>query len=270
MKPCSPHSQQSTLGGWSVENLQLHWACCRGEGLQRQGWLAAALPTCTWVCLCKDRTGWNEGAAMSITSKWEKQTFLWSVVSVIFSRVTHSLRKFLTRMRATQAKQSHPASGYSVFPPLCSPFPIKMTSSGFAVHQHYCYDIWELMMSKSVPLPASWSIAGLCGRAGPGLDSALSWIKFTVVLGSLKWIPPHRWTWLCSTWSCPAPSGLCVLTTLCRSAPPVGRTTCSRCSHNIPTSKAWLLIWTKSLTQFIMLLLWAVKRVLFVHMCTLH
>lgn len=172
MKPCSPHSQQSTLGGWSVENLQLHWACCRGEGLQRQGWLAAALPTCTWVCLCKDRTGWNEGAAMSITSKWEKQTFLWSVVSVIFSRVTHSLRKFPTRMRATQAKQSHPASGYSVFSP--SVFPISYKDDLLWLCCASTLLLWHMgvddeqvsspprLMEHCWPVWASWPGVRLC------------------------------------------------------------------------------------------------------------
>ncbi len=70
---------------WSVENHQFYWACCRGEGLQRQGWLAAALPVCTWVCLWKDRTGRNEGTAMSIPPKWEKQTFLCEVSFQLFS-----------------------------------------------------------------------------------------------------------------------------------------------------------------------------------------
>lgn len=31
-----------TPWGASVENHQFHWARCRGEGVQRQGWLAAA------------------------------------------------------------------------------------------------------------------------------------------------------------------------------------------------------------------------------------
>lgn len=52
------------------------------------------------------------------------------------------------------------------------------------------------------------------------------------------------------TWPCPAPSGLCVLTILCRSGTPVGQTLGSRCSSYIPSQKAWLLIWMRPLPEY--------------------
>lgn len=56
-----------------------------------------------------------------------------------------------------------------------------------------------------------------------------------------------------STWPCPTPSGFYVLTTQCRSVAPVSQTSGSRCSSYIPSKKAWLLIWRKSLPESIML-----------------
>lgn len=58
---------------------------------------------------------------------------------------------------------------------------------------------------------------------------------------------------LWSTWPHQAPSGLRVLTILRRSAAPVGQTSGSRCSSYIPSQKAWLLIWGRSLPKSITL-----------------
>lgn len=77
----SPHSPPPRR---RVENIQFHRACCRGEGLQRQGRLAAALPTCTWLRLRKDGTGRNEETAKSILPKWGKQTFLAKLFQFFF------------------------------------------------------------------------------------------------------------------------------------------------------------------------------------------
>lgn len=101
----------------SVENHQFHWACCRGEGLQRHGWLAAALPTCTWVCLWKDRTGRNEGTAMSIAPKWEKQTFLVEVSLHLFFPLNSfpSVNLPYACMLCSHANLS-PCKYFSIFP----------------------------------------------------------------------------------------------------------------------------------------------------------
>lgn len=99
------------------------------------------------------------------------------------------------------------------------------------------------LMRRYQPAWASWPCVTLCSV----LDQVYSSAWFN------KADSPRRWTWLRSTWPCPAPSGLCVLTTLCRSGAPVARTSGSRCSSYIPSRKAWLLIWRKSLPESIML-----------------
>lgn len=69
-------------------------------------------------------------------------------------------------------------------------------------------------------------------------NSALSRIKFTVLLGLIKRIPLADEHGSGAPGLAPAPSGLCVLTTLCRSAAPVGQTSGSRCFSYIPYEKS--------------------------------
>lgn len=59
---------------------------------------------------------------------------------------------------------------------------------------------------------------------------------------------PHRWTWWQCTWSYPAPSGPCLLTTQNRSKAPVGQASGSRCSSYIPLFKT-MMMWRKSLPE---------------------
>lgn len=98
----------------------------------------------------------------------------------------------------------------------------------------------------------AWYLWGLRGWAGPVLNSALSWIKFTVLLGLIKWIPPA------DEHGCGAP-GLALLpegsvfSRYCAALEHLLiKTSGSRCSSYIPSEKAWLLIWRKSLPEFIM------------------
>lgn len=68
---------------------------------------------------------------------------------------------------------------------------------------------------------------------------------------------------LWSTWPRQAPSGLRVLTILCRSAAPVGQTSGSRCSSYRPSQKAGPLIWGKSLPKAIMPLIISVTHFIY-------
>lgn len=98
------------------------------------------------------------------------------------------------------------------------------------------------------------STASLHGRAAPVLNSALSWIKFTVLLGLIMWIPPtdrrerpgeHLASLLLPAGSVfsrysAAPHHLLV-------SPQAADV-----SATFHPQKAWLLIWRKSLPESIM------------------
>lgn len=81
------------------------------------GWLAAALPTCTWVCLWKDRTGRNEGTAMSIATKWEKQTFLGEVsFQLFFPLNSFPSANFPIVCRVCSQTELFPCKYFTIFP----------------------------------------------------------------------------------------------------------------------------------------------------------
>lgn len=98
------------------------------------------------------------------------------------------------------------------------------------------------------------STASLRGRAAPVLNSALSWIKFTVLLGLIMWIPPtdrreRPWEHLVSL-LLPAGSVFSRY-----SAAPHHLLVSPRAADVSATfhpQKAWLLIWRKSLPESIM------------------
>lgn len=108
---------------------------------------------------------------------------------------------------------------YQYFSPACSTFltiAVNHTSfcllginSGCCERQGY-EAVWRNVVSVR-PAWVSWPCVKLCSV----LDQVYSSARFNKVDS------PRRWTWLWSTWPCPAPRGLSVLTILCRSGAPV-------------------------------------------------